>query len=141
MVSAVWQEWSAFSANRIAVNTTRTGLAQVSVLDRSFDDTWYLGVAVEKRVGANAALSAGFMYDSSPVSDANRTVDLPFDENWTFSASYAYKFSDRVDVGFGGSLLYAGEGALDQTAQGVRVVGDFDTNILLFLGGTMRYRF
>jgi hypothetical protein len=39
----------------------------------------------------------------------------------------------------GGTLMYFGEGKVDQTAQGVRFKGEFDTNMALFLGGTLRY--
>ena len=34
-----------------------------------------------------------------------------------------------------------GDADIDQTSQGVRVAGDFDSNWILFLGGTLRYQF
>jgi len=37
--------------------------------------------------------------------------------------------------------MYAGKGKVDQVAQGVRFKGEFDKNYILFLGGTLRYRF
>ena len=47
----------------------------------------------------------------------------------------------QMDFALGGTLLYFGEGKVDQTAQGVRFKGKFDTNMALFLGGTLRYVF
>jgi hypothetical protein len=31
--------------------------------------------------------------------------------------------------------------AIDQTAQGMRTKGDFESNVIVFLGGTLRYEF
>ena len=41
----------------------------------------------------------------------------------------------------GASIMYAGDAEVDQTAQGVRFKGEFDTNLVYFLGGTVRYTF
>jgi long-chain fatty acid transport protein len=140
MVSGGWQDWSEYSANRLAI-TTAGGRAGIAVLDRQWKDTWYLGGALEKRFGDFALLTVGLKYDSSPVDDANRTFDLPVDETWTISASYGWSSKGRFDYAIGGSLLYGGDAAIDQTSQRVRVAGDFDSNWIFFLGSTLRYRF
>jgi len=140
MLAGGWQEWSAFSDNRIAVGTS-AGRGAAVVLDRRFDDTWYLGAAIEKRLGQTGVLSAGVKYDSSPVDDVDRTLDLPFDETWTLSASYAWRKSDRLALSVGGSLLLLGDAPIDQTSQGVRVVGKYDTNYIFFVGGNVRWLF
>ena len=49
--------------------------------------------------------------------------------------------NEELNFAFGGTLLYFGDGKVDQTAQGVRFKGEFDTNTALFLGGTLRYIF
>jgi long-chain fatty acid transport protein len=140
MLSGGWQEWSEYSSNLLSV-TTSGGSPGVAVIDRQWDDTWYLGGAIAKRFGDSALLTMGLKYDSSPVDDANRTFDLPFDETWTISASYVWAGKGKIDYAIGGSLLYSGDADIDQTSQGVRVAGDFDSNWILFLGGTLRYRF
>lgn len=138
MVSGGWQEWSEFGTNRLSVGL---GPGTVQVLDRNFDDTWYLGGAVQWRMDERSLLSFGIKYDSSPVSDGNRTLDLPFDETWTFSANLARPGDGNFDYALGATLMYAGDGNVDQVSQGVRIKGDFSSNLLLFLGGTMQYRF
>jgi long-chain fatty acid transport protein len=85
--------------------------------------------------------SVGMSYDSSPVRNKDRTIDLPFDETYKFSASYFWKGSKQLNFGLGATLLYFGDGKVDQTAQGVRFKGEFDTNMALFMGGTLRYAF
>jgi hypothetical protein len=37
--------------------------------------------------------------------------------------------------------MYAGDAEVDQTAQGVRFKGEFETNLVYSLGGTVRYTF
>lgn len=138
-VNADWEDWSEFSNNRLAF--IGGSLNPVVNLDRNFEDTWKLGVAVARRLGTGKVFTVGASYDSSPVDDADRTIDMPFDEIFKLSASYAVKNEKKLDYAIGASLLYAGEGKVDQVAQGVRLKGEFDTNYVLFVGGTLRYQF
>jgi long-chain fatty acid transport protein len=134
-INAGWQDWSEFSDNELAF----TG-AGVATLDRNWDDTWHAGIALghlENREG----YSIGFSYESSPVDDDDRTFDLPVDELYRFSALYFWSGGRRLDYSLGGSLTVFGDTEIDNTVQGVRVKGDFDSNYLLFLGGTLRYVF
>ena len=87
------------------------------------------------------AYSVGFSYDSSPVSDGNRTFDIPLDEQVKFSAAMLRRGKGPLDYAFGATLIWGGDGKIDQTSQGVRAAGEFDKNWLLFLGGTLRYEF
>jgi hypothetical protein len=63
------------------------------------------------------------------------------DELYRFSASYSWTGVRGLDYSLGGSLTVFGDSKIDNTVQGVRVKGDFDSNYLLFLGGTLRYVF
>ncbi len=137
--NAGWEDWSAFSKNRLAV--TGGVLNPTGILKRNFKDTWNAGIAFIDLSRKTSGYSVGFSYDSSPVSKKDRTIDLPFDENFKLSAAYAWKPSDQMNFGLGATLIYFGEGKVDQTAQGVRFKGKFDTNIGLFLGGSLRYIF
>ena len=137
--SADWEDWSAFSENQLAI--TGGVVNPTGVLERNFKDTWSAGVALVDMSNKTRGYSVGFSYDSSPVSNKDRTIDLPFDETYKISAAYGWKGSKQLDFALGGTLLYFGEGKVDQTAQGVRFKGKFDTNMALFLGGTLRYVF
>ncbi|HED18938.1 MAG TPA: hypothetical protein ENI74_05480, partial [Gammaproteobacteria bacterium] len=139
MFSADWEDWSAFSDNRLGLSGGV--LNPAGVLDRKFKDTWSAGIAFVDISNKARGYSLGFSYDSSPVSDKNRTIDLPFDENYKLSAAYKWDTGRRLDFGLGATLIYFGKGKVDQTAQGVRFKGEFDTNMALFLGGTVRYVF
>jgi len=133
--NAGWEDWSAFSENRLDF----TGAA-VATLDRNWDDTWHAGIALAHIVNRQG-YSIGLSYESSPVDDDDRTFDLPVDELYRLSASYSWTGSRRLDFSLGGSLMMFGDTKIDNTVQGVRVKGDFDSNYILFLGGTLRYVF
>jgi len=137
-VSANWEDWSKFSNNQLSFSggTLNPGVS----IDRKFDDTWSAGIAYVQKLNNNRNISFGFAYDSSPVSDANRTIDLPFDETFKFSTSYSVKGEGNFDYAFGATLFVFGDGKVDQTAQGVRFVGEFDSNHMLMIGATIRPR-
>lgn len=110
-----------------------------NVLDRNWKDTWHIGGALLYLRGPYA-FTFGMSYDSSPVNDSNRTLDLPLDEVLKFNVA-AIRPGPRFDLGIGATLLYLGDGKVDQSAQGVRVAGEFDTNLVLIVGGLLNYKF
>ena len=46
-----------------------------------------------------------------------------------------------MDFGIGATLYAVGDAEIDKTSQGVRVAGEFENNMLLFISGTLRYQF
>lgn len=134
--NAGWQEWSKFSENAIGFRDDR-----VVVSDRNWDDTWHAGVAAVRVLSPKSFVSLGVSYESSPVKDQYRTLDFPVDEQWKLSASYAWRHTDNLAFALGATLAFVGDAPLEQTAQRVTVRGDYDTNMLAILGGTLRYDF
>ena len=132
-----WQEWSAFSENKLSVKNT--GISDVT--DRNWDDTWLAGVAYAQKLDGGEIFKLGLAYESSPVKDKYRTFDFPVDEMWRMSAGYSWEGGNKFDYAIGATLTRVGEAAIDQTAQGVRAAGDFDKYLLLSVGGTLRYLF
>jgi long-chain fatty acid transport protein len=131
-----WQEWSKFSENELSFSNDR-----VQVLDRNWDDTWHAGIAVVRKLSPDSLVSIGLAYESSPVKDQYRTLDFPVDEQWKLSAAYGWKHSDSMSFALGATLSFVGDAALEQTAQRVTVRGDYNTNFLAVVGGTLRYDF
>ena len=139
-LNAGWEEWSAFSENRIGIDLDNLATNPTVILDRNFKDTWHTGIALSRK-DEGRLWSLGFSYDSSPVEDEDRTIDLAFDEQYKFSGSYGWEKSEKLSFALGGTLVYLGKGKVDQVTQGVRLKGEFDNNYLLMLGGTVRYLF
>ncbi len=133
--NAGWQQWSKFSENSMKFQN-----GAVVKSDRNWDDTWHAGVAAAHQRG-NSTWSLGVSYDSSPVKDRDRTFDFPVDETWKLSASYTVEHKDGLNFSLGSSLLMVGDASIDQTAQGVRVTGDYKSNLLWLVGGSLRYDF
>lgn len=131
-----WEDWSAFSDNHINVTN-----GVVTTLDRNFKDTWQIGFALSKKMNEAAAMALGFSYDSSPVDDDDRTLDLPFDKQIKLSAAYGWRKNKNLDYSIGTTLMYAGKAKVDQMTPGGRVKGEFDKNYVLFVGATLRYIF
>lgn len=138
-LNAGWQDWSAFSDNQLAFSGG--ALNPVTELDRNWDDTWHAGVAFTHHRDDGRGTSIGFSYESSPVEDEDRTFDLPVDELFKLSFSYFQERKDNFDFSLGGTVYFIGDAEITSTAQGVPVSGEFDTNTILFLGGSARYTF
>ena len=131
-----WQDWSEFSNNELAFEA-----GNVATLDRQWDDTWHAGVAYLRLERQERGYSVGFSYDSSPVEDEHRTFDLPVDEIYKLSGAYFWKGGKQLDYSVGATLYMIGDAEIDVVSQGVRAAGEFDSNYILFLGGTVRYIF
>jgi long-chain fatty acid transport protein len=137
MMDVNFEDWSAFSDNFMSIQ----GGALTTTIERGWEDTWHVGAAIAYRIGDDQFITTGLGYDSSPVSDADRTADLPMDEQVKFGMSYGKIGKGNLDYAFGFSYIWLGTGTIDQTAQGVRFKGEFDTNSLVFVGANLRYRF
>jgi len=137
-LSAGWEDWSKFSENTLALEG---GALNPEIrLDRKFEDTWNAGMALVHHEGDHAT-SIGFSYESSPVSNSDRTLDLPFEELYKISFAYGWEGQKDMDFSLGGTVYLIGDAKIDQTSQGVRTKGEYDTNYIVFFGGTLRYRF
>jgi long-subunit fatty acid transport protein len=75
------------------------------------------------------------------VSNKNRTLDLPFEELYKLSFAYAWESQKNLDFSLGGTVYMVGDARIKQESQGVTTKGKYDTNYIIFFGGTARYRF
>jgi hypothetical protein len=63
------------------------------------------------------------------------------DEQLKLSLAYGYHGQGNLDYSLGLSYVYLGDAKMDQTVQGVRYKGEYDTNFILFVAGTIQYKF
>jgi long-chain fatty acid transport protein len=137
IADADWEDWSEFRNNYVSIQ----GGTFNSTIERNWNDTWHGGVAMLYAIDDYHNVSTGISYDSSPVEDKYRTADLPLDEQLKLSAAYGRKGLGNLDYSLALSYIYLGDAKMDQTVQGVRYKGEFDTNFVLFVAGTINYRF
>jgi long-chain fatty acid transport protein len=136
-----YQRWSQFSQTNVKIDVGPTGDAVVTGFDRDWKDTWHVGGAFKYDLGGNHLMGMGVSYDSSPVSDKDRTADLPLDEQFRVAAAFGKENPIGLSYSLSGSWVYFGEGKMDQTRQGERFKGEFDTNYLVFIAASVNYRF
>jgi long-chain fatty acid transport protein len=138
VANADWEDWSAFSKNVLTVSGPSDNPVVVPI-DRNWDDTYKVGIGAARFMGdGDTALFFGAAYDTSPVEDEDRTMDFPVDEQLRLSCSFGRDRGDKLSWALGGTAMWLGDGKVDQTSQGVRLVGDFDKNWSFFVGGTLR---
>ena len=135
-----WEDWSQFSDNKLSIDSTGP-VTIVDTIDRNWKDTYHVGVGMLFNLEENYQLSAGVAYDTSPVDDEDRTIDLPLDEQVKFSMGYKTRGESGWGHAISASAMWFGDAKVDQEAQGVRFSGKFDRNWIFNVGANLQYRF
>jgi long-chain fatty acid transport protein len=91
------------------------GTGQTLVTDRNFNDTVHVAIGGHYRVHERWRLTAGFAYDTSPVGDESRTVDMPLDRQFRYSAGALWDLNDRWTLGLGYTFVDLGEAKINQS--------------------------
>jgi long-chain fatty acid transport protein len=142
-----WQNWTEFGEFPIGI-TTQTTQKTVNA-NLHFSNTWQIAIGQQFRFAEKWLWSAGFAYDSSPVSQANRNPVLAIDRQLRYGTGLQYDISRDVTAGAawefmdGGPAPYSntrsiGIGPLKRTST---VQGHFSTNYLNFLALNVRWKF
>ena len=136
----VWQDWSQF--DKLVVDVAFAGGATTTATANSnFTDAYLGGLSLTHIMGGGAdIIKAEVNYASSPVSDSDRVIALPADEALSLSLGYAHN-TKTVTYALGGALVFNGDAEVNNIAQGVQFSGDFDTNVIYVLGGSVEIRF
>ncbi len=136
-----YQRWSQFGETNVKIDVGPAGETIVGGFDRDWKDTWHVGGAFKYFLGENHLVAMGVSYDSSPVTNKDRTADLPLDEQVRVAAAFGKENPIGFSYSVSGSWVYFGEGNMDQTAQDERFKGEFDTNYLIFIAASVNYKF
>jgi long-chain fatty acid transport protein len=118
-----WTNWSAFDYNVISFD----GGGGSVELARNFKDTWNISLGAHIRPAEQWLVMVGGGYVSSAVSDANRTPDLPVDQQVRVSFGLEYEINEQWTVGGNYTFAWLGNNNIDQTMPiAGRIVGDYD---------------
>jgi long-chain fatty acid transport protein len=142
LISANWQDWSEFGDVAVQVDTTALGSQSTSV-DAGFKDTWHLSLGAQYQATEQLLWNVGMAYDSSAVSDSNRTFIVPMGESWRIATGATYALDKNTDVNLSWAMVWLGDMPVDQTksTSGSRVSGQFDNAWIQALTGNMTWRF
>ena len=134
-----WQNWAAFG--RVPFSVQGTGIN--TTIDANYSNTYHVAIGAQYRVAPPWLLTAGFAYDSSPVSDANRTVAFAVDRQFRYAVGAQYDITKTLTLGAAFTLIDAGSASVNQAGGALRgtVVGDYSPNLLYAIGLNLIKRF
>ena len=135
-----WQNWSAFGEFPIGISSVKQRTVEANL---HFSDTCQIAIGQQFRFGEKWLWSAGFAYDSSPVSRANRVPSLPVDRQLRYGTGIQYQINRDVTAGLAWEFMDAGpapysarRGPLAGTLQ-----GHYSTDYLNFVALNLIWKF
>ena len=139
MADVGWQNWSQFGKVDVGVDS-----ADPSSLTKNlqYDDTWHGAIGAQYRASEEWLLSAGFAYDTSAVSDANRTLSLPMGKAYRFGLGAQWQVSKAISLGAAYEFMWAGDMPVTQdSAYRGRVSGSFNDSWFSFFDLNLTWKF
>jgi long-chain fatty acid transport protein len=124
-----WQNWKAFGQPGITIHG---GTTIDTTADLHYSNTYHWSIGAMYRIAPPWLLTAGFAYDTSPVTQDHRTVILPLDRQIA-----------TATLGIAYTLISAGDAPVNQDAGPLRgtVVGHYRPNFVHAIGLNFNKRF
>jgi long-chain fatty acid transport protein len=135
-----WQNWSAFSEFPVGLSSVKQKTIDVNL---HFSDTCQVAIGQQLRLGEKWLWSAGFAYDSSPVSKANRVPVLPLDRQLRYGTGLEYEINRDMTAGVAWEFMDAGPGPFSANRGPLAgtLQGHYSTNYLNFVGVNLIWKF
>jgi long-chain fatty acid transport protein len=140
MLNFGWQNWSAFGRPSVLISANPN---QRLSLDQGYQDTFHTALGVHYRLTQDWLLKAGFAYDTSAVSDANRTLAFPVDRQFRYALGAQWALTRNITLGTDFTLIDAGSAPVTQGSSPLTgtVVGSYSPNLLYAVGVNLIWRF
>lgn len=137
-----WQDWSKFGDIYANVDTSRLG-AQSTTVDAHYRDTYQMALGAQFQATNKLLWNLGLAYDTSAVTDANRTVGNPMSSAWRLGTGATYALNHDTDLNVSWDLVWMGDLPTDQSKplSGDRISGSYTNAWLQSLTGNMTWRF
>jgi long-chain fatty acid transport protein len=137
-----WQNWTKFGYTGISVSNN-TGATVSTTTNAQYDDTFHVAVGAHYRFHPQWRATAGFAYDSSPAGDTDRTVAMPLDRAFRYSAGLIYELNDRITAGLAYTFIDAGSASVNQTRGPLSgtIQGDYSSNYIHAIALSLAMRF
>ncbi len=138
--NAGWQDWSRFGRTEVGINTANP---TTLTADSHYKDTWHAALAFQYTYAPAWRFSFGIAYDSSAVSDDNRTVSVPIGEIKSFAFGAQYSFSPNLTLGAAYQFAWLGDMPVDQERGPLagRVAGEFSDTIFHFIALSLKWTY
>lgn len=115
--SAEWQNWARIGNARLFNPPPGQGAA-LSVLPFNYRDGFFFSIGAEYRATERLTVRAGIGYESTPITDAVRSVTLPDNDRLWLNAGASYQFSDRMTFNASYAYLSIEDAPIRQAAGG-----------------------
>jgi long-chain fatty acid transport protein len=135
-----WQNWSSFGQTTLGISAKNQRSVAVNL---HFSDTWHTAIGGQYRLGERWLWSAGFAYDSSPVSYGNRTPSLPLDRQLRYGTGIQYVLNENITVGAANEMVDGGKAPYNVKRGPLagRLQGGYPNNLLDFLAANLIWKF
>jgi long-chain fatty acid transport protein len=142
LASANWQDWSQFGEVAIDVDTNVAGSLSTTV-DAGFKDTYQLALGTQFQATPKLRWDAGVAYDTSAVSDSNRTVTVPMGETWRVGTGATYALDATTDLNLSWDMAWMGDLPVTQSKSlsGETISGQYDAAWIQTITGNATWRF
>jgi len=135
-----WQNWSAFGEFPVGISAANQTTLTTNL---HFSDTCQIAIGQQYRIAEKLLWSAGFAYDSSPVSKADRVAVLPIDRQLRYGTGIQYEINRDTTVGVANELMDAGPGPYSNRRGPLAgtLQGHYSTNFLDFAAVNIIWKF
>ncbi|MGB2146396.1 MAG: outer membrane protein transport protein [Vibrio toranzoniae] len=141
-----WTDWSSFEKLQAELGTSGSHTVKVE----NWEDNYRFALGATYQIDPKLALRTGIAYDTSAVSDKNRTITIPETDRTWLSVGAGYQWSEQLSFDAGFTYIIAKDApitesrgyASDDTAEAVggQFVGTTTGNVWL-VGIQANYRF
>jgi long-chain fatty acid transport protein len=140
MLDLGWQNWSQFGKIGLSIDSATSTSTN---LDANFQDTWHIALGTRYRLNPLWSVSAGFAYDSSPVTNSDRSIVLPLDRQYRYAAGVQYALRKDITLGAAYEYMNAGSAPVNQTGGPLKgdLKGDFKHDDFHILALSMNWTF
>ena len=138
MANVGWQDWSQFGKVDVGVDSPNPSSLTANL---NYQDTWHGAIGAQLRASEKWLLSGGVAYDSSAVSDANRTLSLPMGQAYRIGLGAQWQVSEKVNLGAAYEFMWAGDMPVTQnSAYRGNVSGGFNDTWFSFFTLNLSWR-
>ena len=141
-----WTDWSSFEKLEANLDTYGTKMVKVE----NWKDNYRFAIGATYQVEPKLALRTGIAYDTSAVSDKNRTITIPETDRTWLSLGASYEFTKQFSLDGGFTYIFAKDAPItesrgyesDDKAQAIggEFVGETTGNVWL-IGVQANYTF
>lgn len=136
-----WTDWSSFET----LEANLDGLGKNTIKEENWEDNYRLAVGGTYTLNQKVTLRTGVAYDTSAVSDENRTATIPETDRLWLSMGAGYAWSDNLTLDAGFTYIFAKDAKMhEDDAASSKAGGTFEgetTGNVWLVGVQANYRF